>query len=235
MIAWLGFALLAVLASAQAAEVPARPGIGLLVPPRPGVPVSLEQIEVRSRNSEDGTPAVEEVVESEVYRDSAGRLRIQSDTRKDSDHPSTPYADLIDPVAGSRTLLFNSEKIAYRMPYATPGEGKIAFLGIGGEAEPSRKWTARTETAGRRMIEGSEFEGTRIVRDAEGEPRLTITVEQWYSDKLKLIGAVAGSGPQEAYSARIQNLRHQEPDPSLFTIPADYKIIDLQPPPPSPQ
>ncbi len=131
--------------------------------------------------------------------------------------------------------MFNSEKIAYRMPYATPGEGKIAFLGIGGEAEPSRKWTARTETAGRRMIEGSEFEGTRIVRDAEGEPRLTITVEQWYSDKLKLIGAVAGSGPQEAYSARIQNLRHQEPDPSLFTIPADYKIIDLQPPPPSPQ
>ena len=86
---------------------------------------------------------------------------------------------------------------------------------------------ARIEVVGKRTIQGVEFEGTRIIRTAEGEPGLTDTSEQWYSDDLKLIGLLTTSGPSGAYSARIQSLQRGEPDPALFTIPAEYRIIDL--------
>ena len=78
------------------------------------------------------------------------------------------------------------------------------------------------------MIEGIEFEGTRITQTSEGEPVLTHTVERWYSDELKLIGLVEISGPYETGTVRLQNLRRQEPDPTLFKIPADYKVQDIQ-------
>jgi hypothetical protein len=90
---------------------------------------------------------------------------------------------------------------------------------------------ARTQVVGKRTIQGIEFEGTRIIRTAEGEPGLTDTTEQWYSDELKLIGLLTSSGPSETYSARIQSLKRVEPDPALFATPAEYRIIDLQLPP----
>jgi hypothetical protein len=97
--------------------------------------------------------------------------------------------------------------------------------------------TARSEQIGKRTIEGVEFDGTRIitVQTAEGEPKLTWTVEQWYSDKLKLIGLTVQSTPYGTNTTRIQNLRREEPDSDLFTIPPEYKIVDLQLPLPDRQ
>ncbi|MFZ3213601.1 MAG: hypothetical protein WA188_19010 [Terriglobales bacterium] len=235
MIVWLtfGVALFAALVSAQTAHNPANSGAAPLVLPRPGIPASLEQTEERSRQLEDGTATVE-VVKSEVYRDSAGRVRVQSDIRG-SGHSPTPYIDLVDPVAGSRIILLSTEKIAYRVPLPKSTEDRFAFLGIGGVAESSHKWSAKTENAGKRTIEGIEYEGTRIIQTAEGEPGLTSAVEHWYSDELKLIGFVMASGPHGTYTARIQHLRREEPDPTLFAIPPGYKILDVPLPSPGRQ
>jgi len=225
MTAWLTLSVvfIAVLASAQTAHPPATSGAALLVLPRPGVPISLEQIEERKRKLEDGVASAE--IKSQVYRDSAGRLRIEAEVRDGS----TRYADLIDPVAGSRVVLLTTEKVGYRIPFPKSDQSRFAFLGLGESSQDSsHKWGgARTEVVGKRTIQGVEFEGTRIVRTAEGEPGLTDTSEQWYSDDLKLIGLLTTSGPSGAYSARIQSLQRGEPDPALFTIPAEYRIIDL--------
>jgi hypothetical protein len=236
MIVWFTFgaALFAVLASAQIDGVPARSGAGVFVLPRPGVPVSLDQIEERSRKLEDGTSKVE-VIKSRIYRDSAGRLLIESGIPNDTVQSSFSYIDLIDPIAGSRFLLLSTHGVAYRMSFAKSAASKFAFLGIGGGVAPSDNWSIRTEHAGKRMIAGIGFEGTRIIRTSESEPQLTQVVEHWYSDELKLMGSVVTSGPYEAGTVRIQNLRREEPDPALFTIPSGYKIIDMQSPSPDPQ
>jgi hypothetical protein len=232
MTVWLTLAgvFIAVLASAQITHSPATSGAALLVLPRPGVPISLEQIEERSRKLEDGTTAVVGVIKSKVYRDSAGRLRMESEIQDSSGHSSTRYADLVDPVAGSRVVLLTTEKVGYRVPFPKSDQSRLAFLGMGESSQDSpHKWgDARTEVVGKRTIQGVELEGTRIIRTAEGEPGLTDTIEQWYSDELKLIGLLTSAGPSEAYSARIQSLQRGEPDPALFTTPAEYKIIDLQ-------
>jgi hypothetical protein len=126
MIAWLTLSVvfIAVLASAQ--TVPATSGAALFVLPRPGVPISLEQIEELSRN---GAASAE--TKSQVYRDSAGRLRIEVEIRDGSGRSSARYADLIDPVAGSRVVLLTTEKVGYRMPFPKSDQSRLAFLGIG--------------------------------------------------------------------------------------------------------
>jgi len=228
----LAIGLLGLLATAQTTNTPPTTAAAILVLPRSGMALSFEQIEERWRRLGDGASVVE-VINSRTYRDHSGRVRMESDIRDSSRQVITAYALLIDPVKGSRVVLLSAEKIAYRTPFPTSTEGRFAFFGTGGDAAASsHKWNARTENTGKRTIEGIECEGTRIIQSVEGEPGLTKTVEQWYSDELKLIAFLGTSAGDETYRARIQNLRREEPDPALFVIPADYNTIDV--PLPSP-
>jgi hypothetical protein len=231
MAVWLvcGVTLFAVLASAQTKDiVPAKSGPADLVPPRPGVPLSLEQVEERSY---EGAGSTAEIIKSNVYRDSSGRLRIEPEARDGSGDPSS-HATLIDPFAGTRIILLPTAKTAYRVLGPKGDEGGFA-LGLGGMGEglePPHKWSTRTENLGTRIIEGAVFEGTRIIEVAEDESGLTNTIERWYSKELNIVGVAVASGPYGTHTARIENLHRQEPDPTLFTIPADYKILELQSP-----
>ena len=189
--------------------------------------MSFEQIDEYSRKIEDGSLAAE-TRKSKIYRDSSGRLRIESST------PTTDIIQLIDPIAGSRVILLSTEteKIGYRLPWPKSSEVQFTiFAPVGNESagDPSRKWTSTTENLGMRTIEGIEFEGMRIVNAAEGEPALTKTVEQWHSAEQKLIGLIVASSPSETYTARIQNVHREEPDSSLFMVPPDYTVLDHLP------
>ena len=189
--------------------------------------MSLEQIEEHSQRIEDGTLSVEER-KTKVYRDSSGRLRIESST------PATEITQLIDPVAGSRVILLRTEteKIGYSFPLPKSSEVKFTiFAPVENQSagDPSRQWTSTTENLGTRTIEGIEFEGTWIVNASESEPKLTKTVEYWHSADLKLIGLIVSSSPNEKHTVRIQNVRREEPDSTLFTVPPDYTILDHLP------
>lgn len=204
-----------------------------LVLPRSGAPLSLDLIEERWKNLENGTSDAE-VINSRIYRDSAGRLRIESLIPRDSDHPagatSFPCIDIIDPVAASRILVLCHLRVAHRMPFPRSDEGTPPFLGIGFKASlaSSHRLTAKTEDCGKRTIEGFEFDGTRIIQTAEDQPPLTIAIEQWYSKDLKLIGAMTALSADETYAARIENLRREEPDPSLFRMPQGLRsVVDM--------
>lgn len=217
--AWLAFgvAIFVLGASPKAVNSPSRMNAGIFpLLARPGVPISLDQIE--ERLLKQGGPSSNEIIKSKFYRDTSGRVRMEGSTS----------VVLIDPVVGSKVVLLSSQHVAYRMPYPRSSEVKFAFLGIAGEVASARKLTGTVESLGKRTIEGMEFEGTRIIQAAEGEPELTWTIEEWYSDEMKLIGFAATSGPQETYTARIQNLRREEPNGTLFAIPLDYEIVDLQ-------
>src|ERR1035437_6753825 len=68
--------LFAVLASAQTPERPARSPT-MAVYPVTSLPLSLEQIEERTRTLPDGRSDTE-VIKWTVYRDSAGRIRTET-------------------------------------------------------------------------------------------------------------------------------------------------------------
>lgn len=197
----------------------------LLAIPQPGAPISFDQIEEHSVRVLDGTSRVEFTVTGKTYRDSAGRIRKESEIRNAQDEHVGSSISVLDPVAGLQFVM--SRGTVYRRPFLSSGEGQYFSADAADGQESPHQWTTKTENAGKRKIEDREFEGIRTITIAEDEPRLATTVEEWHSPQLKLIGRVDRFGPYKAYTIKIQNLRQEEPDPALFALPADYEIIDL--------
>jgi hypothetical protein len=90
-------ALVLVLAvTVQGEGLPAGSGPVGLVFPMPEGPLSAQQMEERTSTLPDGTSSTETLV-SRVYRDSAGRMRIESGIQG-SHGESYGIVELIDPV-----------------------------------------------------------------------------------------------------------------------------------------
>jgi len=96
---------------------------------------------------------------------------------------------------------------------------------VGGQS----KYDIKTEQLGSKNIEGVEAEGTRTVTTipagAIGNERPIETVyEKWYSKELQLVVLSKRTDPrfgEQTY--RLTNIVRNEPDPSLFSVPAGYK------------
>ena len=79
------------------------------------------------------------------------------------------------------------------------------------------------------------------------EQPILVTSERWYSPELKATIMTRHNDPWAGeLKTEFRNVNTSEPDPSLFTIPSDYKVDEekagpflfhksLAPPPPPPQ
>jgi hypothetical protein len=91
---------------------------------------------------------------------------------------------------------------------------------------------ATTESLGSQTIEGVVATGVRTTRTiAAGqmgnERAITIVTEVWTSPDLKTIVSSKRNDPRMGEQTfQLTNIVRAEPDPSLFTVPADFKIID---------
>ena len=160
---------------------------------------------------------------------------------------------IFDPVANQRYFLNPTDKTARRMA-VIPGMSESAVI-VNGQAfsysvkkqvevsaaqkaqvvvmpslnENSTK--GKTESLGTRSFEGVEAEGTRTVTTiAAGsignERDIEIVYERWYSKDLQLIVYSIHSDPRFGeHRYRLVNINRSEPNRSLFTVPADYKIV----------
>jgi hypothetical protein len=109
--------------------------------------------------------------------------------------------------------------------FATPG-GENWFIGGPGDS----KWETKTEDLGTQNIEGVTCEGTRhittIPAGAIGNDRpIEIVYERWYSKDLGMVVSSKHSDPrfgEQTYT--LKNIVRAEPDPSLFTVPKEFKF-----------
>jgi hypothetical protein len=91
---------------------------------------------------------------------------------------------------------------------------------------------ATTEDLGWQTIEGVLANGTRITRTIPAgqignEKPINIVTEVWTSPDLKAIVYSKRSDPRMGEQTfRLTTIVRTEPDPSLFTVPSDFKIID---------
>jgi hypothetical protein len=215
--------VIAVVASAQTAGVPGGTGPVGLVFPVPGHAVSAQQVEERTRSLPDGT-SINETMVSQIYRDSAGRMRIEWGS-EEGHRNSSSVIYLIDPVAYSTAILLVESRIAVRtdVPRSSPEGFQVGFPAVG-VWPPGRKWQIKTESLGTRTIGGVEVEGARHVSTSEDQPPLTAVQAVWSSRSLGLTLEVEASGPNWKHTAKLQNLDRHDPDPALFVIPPDYAI-----------
>jgi len=90
----------------------------------------------------------------------------------------------------------------------------------------------KTEDLGSQMMEGVLANGVRTTRTVPAgqignEKPLSIVTEVWTSAELKTIVYSKRSDPRMGEQVfRLTNIVRAEPDPALFTVPANYKVLD---------
>ena len=91
---------------------------------------------------------------------------------------------------------------------------------------------ASTEDLGTQTMEGLVVTGVRTTNtipagEIGNENPITIVTEVWTSPDLKTVVYSKRSDPRiGAQTFKLTNIMRAEPDPSLFTVPPDFKIVD---------
>ena len=220
-----------------------------------GAPYSAEAVTETTQTLADGN-RIQHKNTAMLYRDSQGRTRREQTLSGVGPFAaaSEPLQTIFisDPVVGVSYHLESRSKTARKVPppaamvkaRAKPGEAevferKIVIEGESAEAQHqvearfvSRRGseTGKTESLGKRMIEGLEAEGTRTLMTIPAgqignERPIEIVSERWYSPQLQVVVYSKRNDPRFGETTyRLVNTSRSEPLASLFQVPPDYTV-----------
>ncbi len=215
-----------------------------------GAPYSATLTTERTEIRADGTQIAIPQEEQALYRDSAGRTRIESDLHDCG--TASCSVTIVDPLVGLRYQINSHNKVVQRfaIPASRPPaiepptpdmtgpvgvistrlimDGAVRGIGMAGN-----HFKTESQWLGTQMIEGVEAEGGRVVTILEpgaagNDYEVAVTNEKWVSPELRVLVLRKLLDPR--YGNRISRLTHislTEPDPALFAPPADYTIKDM--------
>jgi len=129
------------------------------------------------------------------------------------------------PAAGNK--FFVQLQTVGPAPGPLPPAMAVGPLVVGEEASP-----ATTEDLGSQTMEGVLVTGTRTTHTIPAgqignEQPLDIVTEVWFSPDLKTVVYSKRSDPRIGEQTfRLANIVRAEPDPSLFTVPPDFRVVD---------
>jgi hypothetical protein len=204
------------------------------VPIVAGHPFSADEVTPRTLWSNLNSPVSETF---RVYRDSAGRVRVDAPTPPKPGTVSAPRVVITDLVAGFKYVLDTDTKVAHRssiqvqVPPSTDDPWKVErwrFI-VPGIVDVSPKF----ESLATQLIGGLTVEGRRITNNipktehAEAQEDVN---EAWYSPELQMmvLRQVHHTSMGES-TTRLENIDRSDPDPLLFQVPPDYTIEDWPP------
>jgi len=127
---------------------------------------------------------------------------------------------------GSDTFFVHTEAGMPPLPPPPPMIAQTKHLATDEQLE------ANTESLGSQTTEGVVVSGVRTTRTIPagqvGNDRpISIITEVWTSTDLKTIVSSKRNDPRMGEQTfRLTNIVRAEPDPSLFAVPSDFKIID---------
>ena len=143
--------------------------------------------------------------------------------------PGAMHTNVVAHPEGGKTatIMVREERVAG--PGAGGGEMNVMYrrTGHGGD-EPA----PTTENLGDQTIEGIHATGTRMTTTIPAgqmgnEQPMAVTSERWYSPELKVTVMTKHNDPWAGeLKTQFTNVTAGEPDRSLFTVPADYKVVD---------
>jgi hypothetical protein len=116
---------------------------------------------------------------------------------------------------------------------STVTTGGPVALGRAGRGGPRAAENRKHEELGVESLNGLLAAGTRdtltIPQGQIGNNRdIHVVNERWYSDDLQMLVKTVNSDPRFGENTyEFTNVSRDEPDASLFQIPADYEIVDL--------
>jgi hypothetical protein len=220
----------AVFSAAQQAreQPPLYPGTftqvpGVFVTPIPGVPFSATVMLVSKQPTADGSVETR-MTQVLIARDSRGRIRNERHALVPEEFHGMPPlvgVHIFDP-ATRISYMYNPATMVARERIIPP--------------PPQRQANPNGVDLGYQTLNGLQARGSRITRvipaeaSGTGKP-VTITDETWYSEDLHMNLLEEHADPRGGkQSLAILSIERTEPSPSLFDVPAGYKIVDLTPP-----
>lgn len=172
-------------------------------------------------------------------RDSQGRTRRDESLSRLGTNRTVSFIE--DPVAGASYALDAVSKTANRSlrPAGGRGHGRgmRAQIAGGGEGRGAgsgfrNSQNVKTESLGTQNIEGVTAQGTRTTMTIPAgqignDQPIQIVTERWYSPDLQANVLVKRTDPRMGETiTRYTNVVRAEPVPTLFQVPADYKVQD---------
>ena len=237
-------------ASALMAQGPHGPGgpmggrgMGMLGGPEPlvtGAPYSALEVVQTQETLADGNTIVHKR-QSNVYRDSQGRIRKDETITPSAESGKQPYtlSTILDYAGGHRYVLDSSTMTAYESPLRAPrtppaGSGSASGTNAqarrgGAQANAERPNVVRT-TLTPQSVNGVMASGTQhsetIPVGAIGNSRAIQTTRlTWVSTDLKVPVQIKTSDPRFGSSdMELTNIVQSEPSASLFVVPAGYTV-----------
>jgi hypothetical protein len=132
-------------------------------------------------------------------------------------------------AAGTSGQVFVARFGAAPAPGSAPPPPPVALMKAIG---PEEQAEVSTEDLGSQTMEGLLVTGVRTTRtiplgEIGNEKPISIVTEVWTSPDLKTIVYSKRTDPRMGEQAfKLTNIVRAEPDPSLFTVPGDFKLSD---------
>lgn len=129
------------------------------------------------------------------------------------------------PAKGERMMVYQSTGSSEAHGFST----NVVFRKLGSDSSEA---APTTQNLGDQTIHGVHATGTRITTTIPSgkmgnDKPISVTSEQWYSSELKATVMTKHDDPWAGeLKTEFTSVNTSEPDPSLFTVPSDYKIVD---------
>lgn len=210
--------------------------------PVKGAPFAADEIHETVRMLPDGRRIIRTYT-TRMYRDSAGRTRIEPDqnaTAINGLKTGRPEIVISDPTAGVNYMLDMDSRTVRRVPLPQVARGASTIQGSSGATGWNMAGStgiageAKVEPLGTELMEGVEARGERVTRtiprwEAGNEEPIVITSERWVSPRLQLLVLLKLHDPRFGDTTlRMTNINQEEPLPSLFQVPSDFVITEPQ-------
>jgi outer membrane lipoprotein-sorting protein len=199
---------------------------GLFEKPVSGAPFSATVTDSRQETLADGNQ-IQETHAATVYRDSEGRVRVESSNKTPSGETRTMIT-ISDPVAGFLYHLNPADSTAVKQVLPTPHSGS-------GGPRPSADANAPARVKsdlGASTIAGLAATGSKITTTvpagAMGNAQALVeTREVWTSTALKIPVQVTSTDPRRGTSTMVlSNVSQNAPEATLFQVPSGYTVKD---------
>jgi hypothetical protein len=207
-------------------------------------PFSAEAITTVTQVLGDGT-RIEQTTTARFFRDRGGRVRREqtiaglgalngrgnAETITIDPDPGDATAYTLDPATRTARraprIVFSSVTLG---PAIRLNSGAVMLNGDPVAARPV--WRATAEQLGTRQFDGVKAVGRKSTSviptgDIGNDRPIEITDERWESPELRMLVYSRTSDPRTGVvEYRLTNINRSEPPADLFTIPADYTVVE---------
>jgi hypothetical protein len=144
------------------------------------------------------------------------------------------FTVITDPVEGITYTLDERAREARRNPAKTSTWPGLEVKKLNDKLEAAGRGNAPVvESLGTRQIEGVRAEGMRSTTTIPAGQignlnPIQVVSERWFSKELQMAVLITRRDPRSGDTVyRLTNIVRNEPPPDLFTVPSDYRIVDL--------